>query len=221
MAGSGGPKKQLSLINGIPTLLYSLRLFQDMAEIDTIAVAVSPDIIPDVHSLIAYNELKKVHRLVQGGPHRQDSVKFSARAVQEHEPVDIFLVHDAVRPFITRELVRRVIDGAVERGAAIAAVPCKDTIKEVHDGVVTSTLNRENLWSVQTPQAFDAELLLRAFLVAEQEGNIATDEAALVERLKHPVYIVEGSPDNLKITTPGDLAVSEYLAERFKPGLTL
>jgi 2-C-methyl-D-erythritol 4-phosphate cytidylyltransferase len=126
--------------------------------------------------------------------------------MQVLEPdTDIVVVHDAVRPFITRVLVRAVIAAAREHGAAICGLPITDTVKRVRDGLVAETVDRAELWAVQTPQAFRHPLLREAHEKAQRDGVVGTDDGMLVERLGHPVRIVPGLVQNLKITTPDDL----------------
>lgn len=142
-------------------------------------------------------------RVVTGGAERQDSVWLGIRAVPDDAAV--IVVHDAVRPFITRALVDRVITAARAGGAAICALPIAETVKRVRDAVVEATVDRSALWAVQTPQAFRADILREAHEKARRDGFLGTDESMLVERLGHPVAVVPGSPDNVKITTLEDL----------------
>jgi 2-C-methyl-D-erythritol 4-phosphate cytidylyltransferase len=141
--------------------------------------------------------------VVPGGPTRQDSVWLAMQAAPDG--VEIIVVHDAVRPLITRRLVESVVDAAAESGAAICALPVAETIKLVRDDLVEKTLDRSGLWSVQTPQAFRADLLREAHEKARRDGVVGTDDAMLVERLGHPVRVVRGLTENVKITTPDDL----------------
>lgn len=125
--------------------------------------------------------------------------------------VDIVLVHDAARPFITQEIIVRLAQTAYEKGAAIAGVRAKDTMKKVTEGVITETVDRESLWVIQTPQAFRFDLIKEAADVAEKIGFLGTDEAMLVERLGHKVHIVESSYENVKMTTKEDLLFGEAI----------
>jgi 2-C-methyl-D-erythritol 4-phosphate cytidylyltransferase len=141
--------------------------------------------------------------VVAGGAERQESVARALDAVPA--AIDLVLVHDAVRPFINRALVDRVLAAAGDCGAAICALPITETVKRVTDGVVQQTVDRTGLWAVQTPQAFRAELLREAHDKARRAGLLGTDDAMLVERLGHPVRVVRGLSENIKITTPADL----------------
>ena len=141
--------------------------------------------------------------VVQGGGMRQDSVWLALQAVPRH--ADIIIVHDAVRPLITRGLIDAVVTAVAESGAAICALPITETIKRVRHDVVEATLDRSELWAAQTPQAFRAALLREAHEKARRDGVVGTDDAMLVERLGHPVRVVRGLAENVKITTPEDL----------------
>jgi 2-C-methyl-D-erythritol 4-phosphate cytidylyltransferase len=150
--------------------------------------------------------------VVAGGATRQESVW---RALQAAPPeAAIVVVHDAVRPFVTRELIEAVVGAARAGGAAICALPIAETVKRVRDGIVEATLDRSALWAVQTPQAFDHALLREAHEKALRDGFVGTDEAMLVERLGHAVRVVRGLPSNIKITTPADLRRARAWAGR-------
>jgi 2-C-methyl-D-erythritol 4-phosphate cytidylyltransferase len=152
-------------------------------------------------------------RLVVGGATRQESV-WRALQADLDPATDIVVVHDGVRPFISRDLVRRVVRAATAHGAAICALPIAETVKRVRDEVVEATLDRSELWAVQTPQAFRYPLLREAHEKAGRDGFVGTDEAMLVERLGHPVRVVRGLPSNIKITTPADLRRAQGWALR-------
>ena len=148
-----------------------------------------------------------------GGEHRQQSVANALAAVSAGDE-DIVLVHDAVRPFVTPEIIDEVIQGAAKYGAAIAGLPAVDTVKQVErtaDGaLVTATIPRERVVMAQTPQGFQYPVLKKAFDEAAADGFMGTDEASLVERSGHEVAVVMGSPRNIKITTPGDMELAEF-----------
>lgn len=141
-------------------------------------------------------------KVVAGGGSRQESVYRALRAAPE---TPFVLVHDAVRPFVSRAVLDAVMRAARSAGAAVCALPVTDTIKRVRGGWVEDTLDRSVLWAVQTPQGFRTALLREAHDKARREGVVATDDAALVERLGHRVRVVRGNPENFKITTPTDL----------------
>jgi 2-C-methyl-D-erythritol 4-phosphate cytidylyltransferase len=141
--------------------------------------------------------------VVAGGGTRQESVWNALQALPTD--AEIVLVHDAVRPFIDRRLIDAVTAAAAAYGAAICALPIAETVKRVRDSVVETTLDRAELWTVQTPQGFRGALLREAHDKARRDGATGTDDAALVERLSHPVRVVPGLDGNVKITTPEDL----------------
>ena len=142
-------------------------------------------------------------QVVAGGLERQESVWLGMQAVPDSAAV--IVVHDAVRPFLTRALIDRVVAAARLSGGAICALPIAETVKRVREGVVETTIDRSALWSVQTPQAFRAPLLREAHEKARRDGFLGTDESMLVERLGQPVIVVPGVPENVKITTSDDL----------------
>jgi 2-C-methyl-D-erythritol 4-phosphate cytidylyltransferase len=151
---------------------------------------------------------------VEGGEHRQQSVANAVASLRAALD-DVVLVHDAVRPFVDDEIIANVISEVERHGAAIAGLPAVDTIKQVEraaDGaIITSTIPRERVVQAQTPQGFRYSLIQQAFASAAADGFIGTDEASLVERLGESVWVVMGSARNIKITTPGDLELAEFL----------
>jgi 2-C-methyl-D-erythritol 4-phosphate cytidylyltransferase len=166
--------------------------------------------IDRVRELVATYGLGQVSAVVAGGLKRQQSVALGLQALRR---CDVVLVHDGARPLVTADIIERVVEAAVEHGAAVPAVPVRDTIKRVDGDRVVETLNRDELRAVQTPQGFRYELLVQAHERAREEGFYGTDDATLVERLGHPVAVVPGSPENLKITTPEDLLLAEALLQ--------
>jgi 2-C-methyl-D-erythritol 4-phosphate cytidylyltransferase len=158
--------------------------------------------------------LKKVTAVVRGGRHRQDSVY----AAIKHLPADCRMVaiHDGVRPFIPVNVIEKGFRLGRQARAVITAIPVKDTVKKVKQGKVKNTLDRKELWQVQTPQVFEAKLIRAAYEKAMQAGQYVTDDAQLVEKLGKPVAVVEGSYDNIKITTPEDLPLAETILKRRK-----
>ncbi|MGH9936539.1 MAG: 2-C-methyl-D-erythritol 4-phosphate cytidylyltransferase [Blastocatellia bacterium] len=219
-AGSGSRfggqiPKQFVEIAGSPVIVHTLRRFDECDDISAIVVALrSEEIERFRQSLPAYG-LQKPIRLIAGGDERSDSILNALEAVADLKPA-IVAVHDAVRPFVTPAQISAVIARADEIGAAILAAPATDTIKEVADGLIERTIDRRRIYRAQTPQAFRYELLLRANAearAANLPSALATDDAFLVERLGLPVAVVEGSANNIKITTPEDLILAEKLFE--------
>lgn len=212
--GNETPKQFLQL-GDVPLLVHVLRVFESSRTISEIVVVVPPDaVIACREDLLPPFAFSKISTVTAGGARRQDSVWNGLQAVDER--TKIVVVHDAVRPFVTGTMVAEVVDGARTHGAAIAAIPLHDTVKQVDsDGMIDTTLDRQRLWSAQTPQAFGVELLREAHRSGQQAGVEATDDAFLVERIGHRVSIVNGSPDNIKVTRPEDLVMGEaILADR-------
>lgn len=210
-AGAGkrfGSAKQFALLRGKSVLERSLEAFEAHPEVDEIVL-----VLPAEEGGARYRKRGgKVVAVVHGGERRQDSVVRGFERV-DSLPADIVLVHDGVRPLVSREVITRVIVTARKCGAAVAAVPVEDTIKEAAGGFVVRTLERENLQCIQTPQAFAREVLDRALRKAREDGFCGTDEAALVERTGHPVAVVSGDRRNIKITTAADLKIAEAWLE--------
>ncbi len=200
-------------LKGVPILARTLLRFQAAKEIDALVLVVQADDISHCHSHIveAYG-IEKVIRVVEGGKTRQESVLRGLEAVDKCRMV---IVHDAVRPFVTKDLIRKVLDAAANIGAAMAALPAIETVKKVSEnGLVLETLDRRQIWMAQTPQAFRWELLMEAHKRAARERWTATDDASLVEYLGAPVQVVEGLRNNIKITTPDDLLVAARILEQ-------
>ncbi len=215
-AGSGkrmgaGKNKLFLLLQNKPILIHTLNVFQEDDNCTGIWLAVKPEERDFIQQLLQEHGITKVKGLPNGGEERQHSVH---SCIKEMEQVDIVLVHDAARPFITHEIISSLVKGVLDKGAAIAGVRAKDTMKKVHNGVIVETVDRENLWMIQTPQAFRFDLLYEAEDVAEKVGFLGTDEAMLVERLGYPVHIVEASYDNIKMTTQEDIVLGEAILRK-------
>jgi 2-C-methyl-D-erythritol 4-phosphate cytidylyltransferase len=207
------PKTYLHL-GGKPILIHTLEVFERVPEVNEVLVVVHPEDLEFCQEeVIDAYPLKKVLRLVPGGKERQDSVYHALKVLKkEAANLDVILVHDGVRPLVDPALVRKVVAAARRHGGAILGIPCQDTLKRVNSkGVVVDTVDRAELWQVQTPQAFQAALLWRAYQEAMERGFYATDEAALVEALGETVVLVPGTCLNLKITTPDDLKMAEAI----------
>ena len=206
------PKPYL-LLAGKPILAHTLEIFEKAREVDEVTLVVHPQELDYCQDkVLSRFTFKKVLRLVPGGKERQDSVYHALKVLQNEDDLEVILVHDGVRPFITFDQIRRVIEGARHHGGAVLGLPAQDTLKRVDpQGLILQTLERRDIWQIQTPQAFQAQLLWRAFVEAYSRNFYGTDEAALVEELQHPVVVVPGSPLNLKITTPEDLQMAEAI----------
>ena len=197
-----------------PILSHTIGVFDQSSVVDAIFVIVDEmDFDVCRSAVIGPYDFQKVAGLVSGGETRQDSVCNGLKALPKD--TDFVVVHDGVRPFVTDEMIFTCLEAAADWGAAVAAVPVKDTIKITDsDGFVVDTPDRSRLWSVQTPQVFRRDLLIEAHQHARQEGIQLTDDAALVEQLGLKVKCVMGSYSNLKITTPEDLIVAEGLMNK-------
>ena len=204
------PKQYLPL-GGKPLLARTLEVLEKSHLIDEIFLVLDSGLLNYCRKeiIIQYN-LKKPMHLIKGGKTRQESVFNGLMSIGEG--FGIVLIHDAVRPFIDEHTLSEVIAQASIHKAALVAVPVSDTIKKSDpECFVSGTVPRRNLWAVQTPQAFEPGLLLRAHVKAREDNFSATDDASLVERLGHRVKIVEGSPWNIKITTAEDLVIAEAI----------
>jgi 2-C-methyl-D-erythritol 4-phosphate cytidylyltransferase len=210
--GHKTPKPYL-LLAGKPILAHTLEIFERIKEIQEVTLVVHPEELDYCQEkVISPFSFKKVLRLVPGGKERQDSVYHALKALQHEDDLELVLVHDGVRPFVTPEQIRRVLEEARRHGGAVLGLPAYDTLKKVSaEGLVRQTIERQDIWQIQTPQAFQAPLLWRAFVEAYSRNFYGTDEASLVEELDHQVVVVPGSPFNLKITTPEDLRLAEAI----------
>jgi len=206
-----GKNKLLLPLNGVPVLIHTLTVFENDEDCDGIVLAISPSDEPELSKLIKKYKITKVLSFVVGGKERQDSVY---NALQSVHSDGIVLVHDGARPFIQKETISMVTAAASLYGAAVVAVPVKDTIKKVHKNKIVETVERSSLWSVQTPQAFRISVLADAHHLAQKDGYLGTDEASLVERLPFDITIVEGNYDNIKLTTPEDLYFAEAIIRK-------
>jgi 2-C-methyl-D-erythritol 4-phosphate cytidylyltransferase len=216
-ARPGQVTKQFAEIGGKPILLHTLEKFAAVPEVEEIYVAVRESEIERLLDFLKKQKLRpRVHGVV-GGDHRQHSVANALDKIKAH-PNDVVLVHDAVRPFVDREIIEKVIETAARQGAAIAGLPAVDTVKQVertaNGAIITATVPRERVVMAQTPQGFRYELIKRAFDEAQADGFIGTDEASLVERAGHQVAVVMGSARNIKITTPADMELAEFYLSR-------
>ena len=198
--GSRTPK-QFLILGREPILAATLRHFRGHPRVASIVVAAPSTHVERARRLLGGGGAPLT--VIAGGASRQESVWLALQAAPA--AARVILVHDAVRPFLTRGLIDALIAAAERDGAAICALPITETVKRVRDGLVATTLEREGLWSVQTPQAFQAAILREAHDKARRDGFLGTDEAMLVERLGHPVRVVPGLAANVKITTPDDL----------------
>jgi len=207
-----GEDKLMLPLREVPAILRTLWALEECPEINEIILSARPDLVVSLGQLCKDAGLQKVHKIVVGGETRMASV---LAALREASPeAELIAIHDAARPLVTSEIVAEAVAAAREFGAAAPAVPVKDTIKRAVDGVVESTPDRSELFMVQTPQVFEHGLILGALEKAAADGVELTDDCAAVERLGMTVRLTQGSYENIKLTTPEDLAVAEAILER-------
>jgi 2-C-methyl-D-erythritol 4-phosphate cytidylyltransferase len=210
--GSELPKAFVPLA-GRPLLLHALDALSAAPEVDRVIPVVSSACVRRLEAALASDAPRpKLGDPVVGGAERQDSVRAGLEALPDD--TRLVAVHDAARALVRPDAVGRVVRAAERWGAAILAAPVRDTIKRVRDGRVVETPARAECWAAQTPQVFRVELLREALAKASAEGFLGTDDAQLVERLGVTVHVVEGDPDNLKLTHPEDLGVAESWLRR-------
>jgi 2-C-methyl-D-erythritol 4-phosphate cytidylyltransferase len=215
------PSKQFTELSGTPILIHTLRNFAAVDSVNEIWIALRENEIAGFRTRLEKEPkdlFRKKIELVIGGEHRQQSVESALNAVKAAAE-DVVLVHDAVRPLVTGEIIQEVIDAAQKYGAAIAGLPAVDTVKQVErtaDGaVIKATIPRAAVVLAQTPQGFRYDVIKKAFDEACADGFLGTDESSLVERSGHEVAVVMGSPRNMKITAPADMELAEfYLGKR-------
>ena len=205
----GGIDKVMAQLAGEPMIARTVRQFQDCDAISEIVIVTRENLILPITGLC--RGMDKVIAVVAGGRSRQESVSLGLNALSGK--VTLAAIHDGARPFVTWQLIDRVVRAANTYGAAAPAVPVKDTIKVVEGRVVKSTPDRATLYAVQTPQVFDFDLLRGALAKAKQDGAQVTDDSSAVERMGMSVKIVEGDERNIKITTPMDLKIGSLLLE--------
>ncbi len=201
----GGVDKVLAPLVGRPLLAWTLAAFKQCDAIERVVVVASEASLDRVDALVREWRFTKVTDIVPGGATRQASVRAGIDAAPG---AAIVAVHDAARPLVTPELIARGVQLARATGAALCAIPSRDTVKDVEDRIVRATPERARMWLAQTPQVFDRALLLEAH---ERATDDATDDAALVEALGRDVHVYEGAASNVKITTPDDMIIAEAL----------
>ncbi|KAL8222849.1 hypothetical protein R6Q57_020248 [Mikania cordata] len=205
--GASMPKQYLPLL-GQPIALYSFYTFSQMPEVKEIVVVCDPsyrDIFEDAKDKISVNL-----KFALPGKERQDSVYSGLQTIDLTS--ELVCIHDSARPLVTISDVEKVLSDGLRVGASVLGVPAKATIKEGNsESFVVKTLDRKTLWEMQTPQVIKPELLKKGFELVNREGLEVTDDVSIVEHLKHPVYITQGSYTNIKVTTPDDLLLAERI----------
>ncbi|MBI2934253.1 MAG: 2-C-methyl-D-erythritol 4-phosphate cytidylyltransferase [Chloroflexi bacterium] len=202
----GGTDKLFAAVAGRPVLAWVLDTFQSCAAIDEIVLVLAKENLSRGRQMVLKGGWQKVSNVCPGGPRRRDSV---LEGLGHLGDCNLVAIHDGARPCLTADVIERGIAAAESSGAAIAAVPVTDTVKRTDpDRQVLETIDRSGLWSIQTPQVFDSEVIKKAHQANPED---VTDDAALVEKLGHPVKVYMGSYLNIKITTPEDLAIAEAI----------
>ena len=208
----GGIDKVMALLDGEPMIVRTVRTFQNCDAIKEIVIVTREDLIVPITNLC--RDFDKVCAVVRGGNSRQESVGLGLNTLSKK--VKLVAVQDGARPLITEAVIDRTVRAAHSYGAAAPAIPVKDTIKVVKGGLVESTPDRATLQAVQTPQVFDLSMLMGALKKAETTGAAVTDDCSAVELMGMKVKIVEGDERNIKVTTPMDLKIAEFLLEEMK-----
>jgi 2-C-methyl-D-erythritol 4-phosphate cytidylyltransferase len=210
----GGTEKHFLRLGTKSLLAHTLARFEATPTIDQIVVVVPPGREAFCHTEVVKAEgFRKIRHIIAGAETRQGSVAAGFQYVGEE--VDVVVIHDGARPFVTPSLIQAAIDTAAAAGSVVVAVPESDTLKRVaSDHTVVETLDRRQLWRAQTPQAFRRQILHEALQYAARCHAEATDEASLVESLHYPVRVIPGSTWNFKVTSPDDLLLAEFLLTR-------
>ena len=207
----GADRNKLLLeVEGKPIIIHTLEVFEKDVNCLGIILAIHPSDREELASLFNQFNICKVIHTVEGGRERQQSVHNALKKAS----CDIVLVHDGAHPFIQSSTIQKLVQTANNNGAAIAAVPVKDTIKVVREGTVDKTIERSSLWSIQTPQAFRLSMIMKAYDKAEHDGLMGTDDASLVEKMGEKIQVVEADYDNIKLTTKEDLIFAEAIFKK-------
>jgi len=201
--------KQFYPLRGKPILWWTVRRFEECRVIDKIIVVIPQGMKDYAEKIALFFECEKIKELVEGGEEREDSVFQGLKTVEED--TDIVVIHDGVRPLISHHLIEKVIQETEKEGAVSLGIPVKETIKRVNkDNIVVKTIERENLYSIQTPQGFKRDIIWEAHMKKGDSKKKTDDDALLVERLGKRVRIIPGDERNIKITTQQDLKLAEF-----------
>ena len=208
-----GKKKQFHFLAGKPILAHTLDQFEKSSLIHSILLVVGQeDMDYCLKEIVEKWQFRKISQIVPGGKQRQDSVKNGIDVLSKD--TDIVVIHDGVRPFVTREMIEDSIRSTIQFQAVVLAIPVKETIKMVQpDGTILKTLDRESLWQIQTPQTFRVDVIKEAYHRATEDGFMSTDDASLVERIGVKVHVLPGTYTNIKITTPEDLVLANLFLQ--------
>lgn len=205
--------KQYHLLNSVPIIVRTIQQFELSPLISDIVISVAPDYIHQINKYISEYNLNKISEIVSSGEERQDSVT-NALQTETARNSDIIMIHDAVRPFITQQLIKSLFDATLLYGAVFPGLRPKETIKQLAgDGTIGKTLDRNSLVAVQTPESFKKEIILKAFSFARESGFIGTDSSSLVENMGVDVHTILGEENNIKITTLIDFTIAKSILE--------
>jgi len=214
---SSSRRKPFAEIAGTPVLIFTLKRLHEIKSIAEIIPVLREEDMEKGLELIEANNFKKIKQLAPGGRERQDSVYNALKLIKKESLV---LIHDGVRPLISAELIERLLSEVKGFDGVVPGLPVKETLKKVNaKGFITSTMKREEIWSIQTPQVFPLKTIKEAYDKAYEDGFYATDDAALVERIGGKVKTIEGSPFNIKITIPEDIKIVEFLLRNVREPL--
>lgn len=206
-----GQDKIMATVGDLPVIVHTLQAFEPIPEVDEIIVVTREELVPEIAGLCKVFGLDKVKRIVRGGDSRVQSARIGT--LEADREARLIAIHDAARPFVTEQVIRGAVLRAAETGAAAPAIPVKDTVKVARNGLVEYTPDRSELFAVQTPQVFDADLIRAALQKALDDGAEVTDDCSAVERLGMKVSLTEGDERNFKLTTPADLALAEVMLQ--------
>lgn len=204
-----GIDKILAELKGVPILIRTLTALHECPLIDEIVVVTREDLILSIGKLAGEYGLTKVKQVIRGGSDRAESVSLGLREISDR--AELVAIHDGARPFVSQELLEEVITCAAKTRAAAPAIPVIDTIKVAKDGIIQSTPDRSTLYAVQTPQVFDKALIVDALTKVRELNIPLTDDCSAVEAMGLPVTLTAGSRENMKITTPIDMAIGEMI----------
>lgn len=207
-----GTNKSFKTLMGKPLLLWALETLETIDEITEIIPVLKEEDMEKGVEIFEEFGLSKIKRIAPGGKERQDSVYNGLKQVDDN--TGIVVIHDGVRPLVGKNLIQESIRQLRDCDGIIPGVPPKDTIKEIKDSIVRRTLKRDSLWAVQTPQVFFYKILYAAYEKAMMDGFYTTDDAAIVERYGGRIKVIMGSYNNIKITTPEDLLIAEFLLSK-------
>ena len=207
----GGVDKVLAPLGELPVLVHTLYAFQDCSAVEEVILVAREDLVVEIGRLCKEFNLDKVKKVIVGGKERIHSVQAGLREVNPE--AELIAIHDGARPLVTQEIIRDAVTRAALTGAAAPAIPLTDTIKRTEDGLAVETVDRAQLWAVQTPQVFEAGLIKAAVQKAIDDGELLTDDCGAVERMGMKITLTSGSPENIKITTPLDLILGEAILQ--------